>query len=218
MNAKRLMDVILSSIALILAAPVMVAIAAVIRVTLGSPVLFRQLRPGLYAQPFEMLKFRTMTETCGVNGILLDDARRLTRIGRALRASSLDELPELINVLKGEMSLVGPRPLLMRYTPYFTTEERVRFSVLPGITGLAQVNGRNDLSWDERFALDAQYVRHQSARLDVSILLKTFWCVIRRDGLRVDPGASLSDFDQERIARQWAEEGTGTGTERSLSS
>jgi len=201
MSTKRLIDVSLSLILLLVAAPVMLVIAAIIRLTLGSPVLFRQQRPGLHEQPFKMLKFRTMTEECGPDGVLLDDDLRLTRFGRLLRSSSLDELPELINVLRGEMSLVGPRPLLMRYTPYFTPWERARFSVLPGITGLAQVNGRNDLPWDERFALDVFYVRHQTALLDLTILLKTVWCVFRRHGLQVNPGACRIDFDQERITR-----------------
>jgi len=163
--------------------------------------LFKQKRPGLHGKPFTIYKFRTMTDERDGNGALLPDGERLTRIGRFLRKTSMDELPELFNVLKGDMSIVGPRPLLMRYYPYFTDEEKIRFSVLPGITGLSQVSGRNDLPWDKRIATDLQYVYNYSFNLDIWILLMTVRRVITRHGLRVDPGKTMIDFDEERRQR-----------------
>jgi lipopolysaccharide/colanic/teichoic acid biosynthesis glycosyltransferase len=197
-RGKRLLDLSLAIPALLLLAPLGLFLGLLVRWRLGSPVLFRQQRPGLDGKAFEMLKLRTMTDGRGPDGSLLPDGLRLTPLGRALRASSLDELPELFNVLKGEMSLVGPRPLLLRYSPYFRSAERARFSVAPGITGLAQVSGRNALSWDARIAADLEYVARISFLLDLRILFSTVAKVLLRSGLRVDPGASMLDFDEER--------------------
>ncbi len=198
---KRILDLALTVPLLFLLAPVMGLVALLVRLKLGPPVLFRQIRAGRNAKPFVAYKFRTMTEETDKSGALLPDDRRLTPLGRVLRALSLDELPELLNVLRGEMSLVGPRPLLMRYNPYFTDEERIRFTVLPGITGLAQVSGRNTLSWDERIAADVRYVREWSIWLDLKILGLTLFRVLTRHGLHVDPAAAMPDFDEERRRR-----------------
>ena len=168
------------------------------RLAIGRPVIFRQKRPGLRGVPFTLYRFRTMNDACGPRGELLPDSQRLTPLGRFLRKTSLDELPELINVLKGNMSLVGPRPLLERYYPYFIGEERARFLVRPGVTGLSQVQGRNDLSWDLRIAKDVEYVQRYSLLLDLRILLLTLLRVLRQGGVRVDPGATMLDFDEER--------------------
>lgn len=195
---KRLLDLALAGPALVALSPLLALLAVLVRLRLGSPVLFRQERPGLHSQSFTILKFRTMTDERDADGRLLPDSCRLTPLGRFLRRTSIDELPELYNVLKGEMSLVGPRPLLARYDPYYTTEERIRFLVRPGITGLAQVSGRNDLSWDARFAADIEYVHGCSLSLDIRILLVTVWHALTRQGLRVDPRASMLDLDQER--------------------
>lgn len=198
---KRLVDLTFAGCALVILSPIMGVVALVVRLKLGSPVLFRQRRPGLRGKPFVMFKFRTMTEARDTRGALLPDTQRLNSVGRFLRETSLDELPELFNVLRGDMSLVGPRPLLMRYNPYFTQEERIRFTVRPGITGLAQVSGRNDLSWDLRLNADVRYVRELSFRLDAQILFLTIWQVASRQGLRVDPGAVMLDLDEERKNR-----------------
>ncbi|OAH42867.1 sugar transferase [Dietzia cinnamea] len=176
----------------------MALIWLVVRLKLGSPAVFTQVRPGRFGDPFTMYKFRTMTNARGSDGKLLPDSARLTPLGKTLRSTSLDELPELINVIKGEMSIVGPRPLLMRYTPYFTEEERLRLAVRPGITGWAQINGRNSVSWTERLALDAWYVRTRSLRLDARILAKTVTKVFHRDGLVVDPESVMKNLDDER--------------------
>ncbi len=170
----------------------------VVRLKLGSPAFFRQVRPGQHGKPFEMVKFRTMTDARGPDGALLPDAERLTSFGRFLRASSLDELPELWNVLKGDMSLVGPRPLLTKYLPYYKDSERTRFLVRPGITGWAQVNGRNSAKWDDRLALDIWYVENRSFILDLKIIFITIAAVIKRDGVAVDPSASMLNLDDER--------------------
>ena len=162
---------------------------------LGRPVLFRQTRPGLYGAPFGMVKFRTMTDVRDASGALLPDAERLPPFGRFLRSSSLDELPELWNVLRGEMSLVGPRPLLMRYVARYTPEQARRHDVRPGITGLAQVSGRNAISWDDKFGLDVQYVERCSLRLDAWILWKTVAQVVRRDGISAAGEATMPEFD-----------------------
>lgn len=167
----------------------------------GGPVLFRQSRPGRDGRVFTLLKFRTMSEARDAVGELLPDEARVTRAGRLLRRTSLDELPELINVLKGEMSLVGPRPLLLRYQPYFTGEERLRFTVRPGITGWAQVHGRNNLPWDERLALDVWYVQNQSFLLDLKILLHTLLQTLRARDVQVVPNLTLRDLDEERRER-----------------
>lgn len=198
---KHVLDIIVATLVLIVISPVLLLLAVLVRCMLGTPVLFRQRRPGWHGIPFTLYKLRTMTNALDATGNLLPDGQRLTSFGRFLRSSSLDELPELINVIKGEMSLVGPRPLLMRYYPFFTEEEKVRFSVRPGITGLAQVSGRNDLSWDSRIAADVEYVRTCSLRLDMEILIKTGLAVFVRHGIQVDPGATMLDFDEERRRR-----------------
>lgn len=195
---KRLIDITASAAALVILAPVVALVAALVRLKLGTPVVFRQTRPGLHEAPFEMLKFRTMTDARGADGALLSDGERLTPTGRLLRKTSLDELPSLVNVLRGEMSLVGPRPLLMRYLPYFTDAERARFTVRPGITGWAQVHGRNEVRWDRRLSLDVWYVEHRSLALDLRILWKTVAAVVRSEGVIEDPGADMLDLDAER--------------------
>lgn len=191
---KRLFDLLVASLALQLLALPLLALAWLIRRKLGSPVLFCQVRPGLHGRPFTMVKLRTMTDECGPDGVLLPDAQRLTPFGRFLRATSLDELPELWNVLKGEMSLVGPRPLLMEYLPLYSPEQARRHEARPGITGWAQVNGRNALSWEEKFKLDVWYVDHRSLWLDVKILWLTVRKVLVREGISADGEATMSKF------------------------
>ena len=195
---KRTIDVLAAAIGLLLFAVPMLVIGAGIASRMGRPVLFRQERPGRDGIPFRMFKFRTMTDARGPDGQLLSDRDRLTRLGTWLRKTSLDELPELLNVLRGDMSLVGPRPLLMRYTPYFTEEERLRLTVRPGITGLAQVSGRNLVSWDRRLALDVRYVREWSLWLDFRILMLTVWQVFVRGGVVVDAESVMRNLDEER--------------------
>jgi lipopolysaccharide/colanic/teichoic acid biosynthesis glycosyltransferase len=192
---KRSFDIVGAASALIVLSPVLVVTALAVRFALGSPVLFRQPRPGLGTRPFEMLKFRTMTDARGADGALLPDAERLTAFGRWLRATSLDELPELINVLRGDMSFVGPRPLLMRYLPLYTPEQARRHEVRPGITGWAQVNGRNALTWEERFGLDVWYVDHRSFGLDMKILALTAWKVLRQQDISEPGEATMSPFE-----------------------
>ena len=191
---KRLFDVTSSLAFLILLSPLLAGIAALARLLLGSPVFVRQLRPGLHGRPFTLLKFRTMTEARDPAGNLLPDEQRLTRLGRFLRRTSLDELPELINVLKGEMSLVGPRPLLMQYLDRYTPEQARRHEVKPGITGWAQINGRNALTWEEKFKLDVWYVDHRSFRLDLRIILLTVWKVLRQEGISQPGQATMEEF------------------------
>ncbi len=191
---KRLFDLLLSfGLLLVLALPLLL-LWGLVRCKLGSPVLFRQVRPGLHGRPFRMVKFRTMTDERGADGELLPDAQRLTSFGRFLRATSLDELPELWNVLRGEMSLVGPRPLLMEYLPLYSPEQARRHEVRPGITGWAQVNGRNALSWEERFKLDIWYVDHRSLWLDLRILWLTVRKVIVREGISAQGEATMPRF------------------------
>ena len=191
---KRLVDVVLSAVGLIVLAPIVLLLALLVRFYLGSPVLFRQARPGLHGKPFKMVKFRTMSDAKGADGALLPDVERLTRFGRWLRSTSLDELPELWNVLKGDMSLVGPRPLLMEYLPLYTPEQARRNEVRPGITGWAQINGRNALNWDDRFRLDVWYVDNRSLWLDLKILLLTVKKVMAREGISADGEATMSKF------------------------
>ncbi len=193
-SAKRLCDLALASLALVILWPVMLATALAIRLTLGSPVLFRQERPGLHGKPFTLLKFRTMTDARDAAGNLLPDACRLTPFGRFLRSMSLDELPEFLNVLRGEMSLVGPRPLLMQYLDRYTPVQARRHEVKPGITGWAQVNGRNVLTWEEKFALDVWYVDHQSFWLDLKIVGLTIWKILRREGISQPGHATMTEF------------------------
>lgn len=198
---KRAFDVLVASLALFLALPLMAIVALLVRARLGAPIIFRHRRPGLGAQPFEMYKFRTMTDARGPDGRLLPDRQRLIGLGRVLRATSLDELPELVNVLKGDMSLVGPRPLLMHYLPFFTEAERTRHSVRPGISGWAQVHGRNLLPWDERLALDVWYVEHWSFGLDLRILARTLVHVLSMRGAAPDTATVESDLSEERRGR-----------------
>lgn len=187
-------DLIVSIFLLILLGPVIVVLACLIRYFLGSPVFFRQVRPGFRGEPFEMIKFRTMLDAVDGEGLLLPDEQRLTRFGRFLRASSLDELPELWNVLKGDMSLVGPRPLLMEYLPLYSEEQSRRHEVRPGITGWAQVNGRNAISWQDKFRLDVWYVDHCSLGLDIKILLLTIKKVFIREGIHAEGHATVEKF------------------------
>lgn len=192
---KRAIDTICSALALFLLFPVLIVTGILVRRRLGSPVLFTQHRPGMHGKPFLMRKFRTMTEARDELGNLLPDADRLTPFGQFLRSSSLDELPELINVLKGEMSLVGPRPLLMQYLERYTPEQQRRHEVRPGITGWAQVNGRNAISWEDRFALDIWYVDHCSLSLDIKILIATAAKVFRREGISAEGHATMQEFN-----------------------
>ena len=192
---KRLFDLLLSFGLLLVLAPPLLLLWGLVRCKLGSPVLFRQVRPGLHGRPFMMVKFRSMTNERGADGELLPDARRLTPFGRFLRATSLDELPELWNVLRGEMSLVGPRPLLMEYLPLYSPEQARRHEVRPGITGWAQVNGRNAISWADKFALDVWYVDHRSLWLDMKILWLTVRKVLIRDGISAAGDATMPKFE-----------------------
>ncbi len=181
---KRLFDVVVSAVALAALSPLILAVAVAVRATLGGPVLFRHRRPGRFDRPFTLLKFRTMRGERDALGDLVDDERRTSRLGAFLRKTSLDELPELVNVLRGEMSLVGPRPLLMAYLEHYTPEQRRRHEMRPGITGWAQINGRNDLAWNDKLALDVWYVDHASLGLDLKILAATVATVFGRRGVR----------------------------------
>lgn len=192
---KRLMDIAVSILALAMLSPVLAVIAPIVRQRLGSPVLFRQMRPGLNGMPFEMIKFRTMRNAVGPNGQPLSDAERLTPFGRFLRSTSLDELPGLWNVLKGDMSLVGPRPLLMEYLPLYSLEQSRRHEVRPGVTGWAQVNGRNAISWEQKFELDVWYVDNRSMWLDAKILVLTVLKVVKREGISAAGSDTMSAFD-----------------------
>ncbi|KTD06814.1 Sugar transferase involved in LPS biosynthesis (colanic, teichoic acid) [Legionella jamestowniensis DSM 19215] len=192
--AKRLFDIFIASLLLILTLPVMGCIAFFVRWHLGSPVFFRQQRPGLDGKPFHMVKFRTMLDAKDKNGTLLSDEKRLTSLGKFLRSSSLDELPELWNVLKGEMSIVGPRPLLMEYLPLYNVQQKRRHAMRPGITGLAQVNGRNALAWEDKFNLDVWYIDNQSFWLDVKIIFLTVKQVLIRDGITSEGSATAEKF------------------------
>jgi len=198
LRAKRVIDVAAAASMLVLGAPLIAATAALVYAGVGRPVVFRQNRVGRGGKIFELIKFRTMREALGPDGQPLPDAERLGRIGRLIRASSLDELPQLINVLRGEMSLVGPRPLLVEYLPRYSPEQARRHDVQPGITGLAQVAGRNGLSWPEKFALDVYYVDHQSLALDLVILARTVAAVIRRDGISATGQATMAPFQGEQ--------------------
>jgi lipopolysaccharide/colanic/teichoic acid biosynthesis glycosyltransferase len=191
---KRAFDFAVATLALVLLSPVILATAIAVGVTMGRPVFFRQARPGLHGRPFEMIKFRTMRDAVGANGELLADGERLTSFGRWLRSTSLDELPELWNVMKGEMSLVGPRPLLMQYLPLYSPEQARRHLVRPGVTGWAQINGRNAVSWDQKFELDVRYVETRSFALDLRILALTALRVLRRDGISAAGDATMPAF------------------------
>jgi len=191
---KRFFDLIVASLGLVTLSPILVGLAVLVRIKLGSPIFFHQLRPGMDAVYFRMVKFRTMTDDRGPDGALLPDAVRLTPFGRFLRSSSLDELPELWNVLKGDMSLVGPRPLLIEYLPLYSPEQARRHEIRPGVTGWAQINGRNAISWDEKFKLDTWYVDNRSLWLDIKILWLTVKKVLVRDGISAAGEATMSKF------------------------
>lgn len=195
---KRMMDIVVSVLALVVLSPLLVLVAVLVWVNLGAPVLFSQVRPGLSGVPFRMYKFRSMTSETGLDGVLLPDGMRLRRFGRFLRRTSLDELPELWNVLRGDMSLVGPRPLLMEYLPLYSSRQAKRHEVRPGVTGWTQVNGRNALSWDEKFEHDVWYVENRSLLLDVRILLKTLVSVVMRDGISNEGHATMPPFSGQK--------------------
>ncbi|VXA81328.1 putative UDP-galactose phosphate transferase (WeeH) [Acinetobacter sp. 8I-beige] len=191
---KRLLDIIIASVALILLSPLYAFVAYKVKKNLGSPVLFRQVRPGLNGKPFEMIKFRTMKDAVDAQGNPLPDSERLTPFGKMLRSTSLDEMPELWNVIKGDMSVVGPRPLLMEYLSLYNQEQAKRHNVRPGMTGYAQVNGRNAISWEEKFKLDTWYVENQSTVLDFKIMLKTVQKVIAKDDISAEGEATMTKF------------------------
>ena len=191
---KRLLDIIIASTALILLSPLYAFVAYKVKKNLGSPVLFRQVRPGLHGKPFEMIKFRTMKDAVDANGQPLPDSERLTAFGKMLRSTSLDEIPELWNVIKGDMSIVGPRPLLTEYLPLYNEEQAKRHNVRPGMTGHAQVNGRNAIGWEEKFKLDTWYVEHQSILLDFKIMFKTVHKVLAKDDISAEGEATMTRF------------------------
>lgn len=195
---KRFVDIFFSLVGLIVLSPIILLIARLVLIKLGSPVIFRQVRPGLNGKPFEMIKFRTMRDAVDAAGNPLPDSERMTPFGNFLRSSSLDELPELWNVLKGEMSLVGPRPLLMEYLPLYSPEQYRRHEARPGVTGWAQINGRNALSWDEKFKLDVWYVDNRSFWLDLKIIFLTIKKVVVRDGISADGEATMTKFTGDK--------------------
>ncbi len=191
---KRGLDILLSLLAIIILSPVLLVTALLVRVKLGKPVLFHQKRPGLHGKIFGLYKFRSMTDQRDEEGNLLPDEKRLTSFGKKLRSTSLDELPEFFNILKGEMSFVGPRPLLVQYLPLYNEEQRHRHDVLPGLTGLAQVNGRNAITWEKKFEYDVEYARNVSFLLDLKIVLKTFGKVLSRKGISSETSATMEFF------------------------
>ena len=192
---KRLLDIIIATTALILLSPLYAFVAYKVKKNLGSPVLFRQVRPGLHGKPFEMIKFRTMKDAVDAEGNPLPDSERLTAFGKMLRSTSLDEMPELWNVIKGDMSIVGPRPLLTEYLPLYNQEQAKRHDVRPGMTGHAQVNGRNAISWEEKFKLDTWYVENQSTLLDFKIMFKTVHKVLAKDDISAEGEATMTKFN-----------------------
>lgn len=198
---KRLLDIFLSLIGLIVFSPIIAIVSWKIHRSLGSPVFFRQVRPGKDCIPFEMIKFRTMKNSLDAMGNQLPDSERMTNFGNFLRSTSLDELPELWNVIKGQMSIVGPRPLLMKYLPYYTEQELKRHLLRPGLTGLAQINGRNTASWEKRFELDVWYVENQSLALDIKIITKTIKKILKREDVVTDPCSVMEDLDVERSSQ-----------------
>lgn len=191
---KRFIDIVLSGFALVVLSPVLLLVALLVRIKLGSPVIFKQKRPGLNEEIFEMYKFRSMTDERDDNGELLPDEVRLTSFGRKLRSTSLDELPELINIFKGDMSIVGPRPLMVSYLPLYSENQRHRHDVKPGLTGLAQVSGRNLLSWEDRFEKDIEYVKKISLLLDLRIFFKTIASVLKKEGISSETSDTMEDF------------------------
>jgi len=197
-RGKRILDLVLIFTAIIVLLPILIVAALLVRVQLGSPVLFKQIRPGLHGKPFTIFKFRTMTAAKDADGNLRPDSERLTKVGRFLRGTSLDELPELFNVLKGDMSLVGPRPLLMQYLERYTPVQARRHEVRPGITGWAQINGRNAITWEEKFKLDVWYVDNRTVWLDVKIIFMTIWKIIKREGISQPGQATMDEFNPLR--------------------
>lgn len=191
---KRFTDFLIAALSIIIFSPLLIILAILVRVKLGGPVIFKQERPGLNGKVFKLYKFRTMTDAKDENGNLLDDEYRLTSFGKKLRSTSLDELPELYNILKGDMSIVGPRPLLVKYLPLYNDEQKRRHDVRPGLTGLAQVSGRNAITWTEKFNKDIEYVDNVSLRLDISIFFKTIYCVLKKEGINSDSAATMEDF------------------------
>lgn len=191
---KRFMDFLIAALSIIIFSPLLMILAIFVRVKLGGPVIFKQERPGLNGKVFKLYKFRTMTDAKDENGNLLDDEYRLTSFGKKLRSTSLDELPELYNILKGDMSIVGPRPLLVKYLPLYNDEQKRRHDVRPGLTGLAQVSGRNAITWTEKFNKDIEYVDNVSLGLDISIFFKTIYCVLKKEGINSDSAATMEDF------------------------
>ena len=191
---KRLLDIILSGVALVVLSPVLLIVAILVRTKLGSPVIFHQKRPGKDEKIFTLCKFRTMTDAKDENGNLFPDDVRLTKFGKMLRATSLDELPELWNIFKGDMSSVGPRPLLVKYLPLYNEEQKHRHDVRPGLTGLAQINGRNAITWEQKFAYDVEYVRNVSFLLDVKIILGTVKAVLKKDGISSETSVTMEEF------------------------
>ena len=209
--SKRLLDLSFAVPAVVLLSPVMLAIAFLVALTIGRPVFFRQTRPGIRGKPFTIIKFRTMADRKAPDGSNLPDAERLVPFGRWLRSTSLDELPELWNVLRGDMSLVGPRPLLMQYLPLYSPEQARRHEVPPGLTGWAQINGRNAIDWDDKFALDTWYVDNWSLRLDLKIIAATVMAVVRRKDIAAEGSATMPEFTGSRANGQRLDDG-GTGT------
>ena len=199
---KRLLDIIIATIALILLSPLYFIVASKVKKNLGSPVLFRQVRPGLHGKPFEMIKFRTMKDALDEQGNQLPDSERLTPFGKMLRSTSLDEMPELWNVIKGDMSIVGPRPLLTEYLPLYNEEQAKRHNVRPGMTGHAQVNGRNAISWEEKFKLDTWYVENQSTLLDFKIMFKTVHKVLAKDDINEAGEVTMTKFTGSKVNQQ----------------
>ena len=193
-HIKRIQDFLCALLALIVLSPVFVIIAILVKIKLGSPILFKQERPGLNEQIFTLYKFRTMTDECDEKGELLPDEVRLTKFGKALRATSLDELPELLNIIKGDMAVVGPRPLLVRYLPLYNDDQKKRHLVRPGFTGYAQVNGRNTVSWEDKFDMDVEYVDNYSMFMDIKILFMTVVNVLKHDGISSETSATMEEF------------------------
>lgn len=199
---KRMLDFILSLIALIVLSPLMLIIGLLVRIKLGKPIIFKQKRPGKNEKIFTLYKFRTMTDEKDQNGNLLPDAERLTKFGKTLRSTSLDELPELWNILKGEMAIVGPRPLAVQYLPYYNEEERHRHDVRPGLTGIAQINGRNNLQWEEKFFFDIKYINNITIKEDLSIILKTIIKIFKKENISIRGEGKTMDFDKYRIKQK----------------
>lgn len=215
---KRGFDICASAVALIIFSPVIAVVAVMVLATMGRPIFFRQIRPGLRGKPFEILKFRSMKNATDASGKPLSDAQRLTKFGDIMRSYSLDELPQLINILKGDMSVVGPRPLLYDFFPYYTVREMRRHEVKPGVTGPAQINGRNNLNWDDRLGMDVDYVDNWSLWLDIKIIIKTVMVVLKRDGVKTDGYATFLRFDDYRKEKKIDENAEGLQIKKRYSS